>query len=117
MSFVRRTGLISATIVWMALSAAAQEPVPDKPGSRTNADETFQLNIVERRIVETDFAAATAVGFENPPPGHLKMNVGVELRATRIDVTLRNVTGTVRFRGSVQRIIDVINRRPARPPR
>jgi hypothetical protein len=45
------------------------------------------------------------------------MNVGVEVRAGKIDVLMRNVTGTVRFRGSIQRILDLINSRPAPPPR
>ena len=84
---------------------------------RVSSAETFELNIVERRITEKDFFAATSVGFESREVKNLSMNVGVEVRAGKIDVLMRNVTGTVRFRGSIQRILDVVNSRPARPPR
>jgi hypothetical protein len=108
-----------AIIASAAVCCAGQQrlpPTPD-PVQRVSVDETFDLNIVERRITENDFFAATSVGFDSRAGKNVSMNVGVEVRAGKIDVLMRNVTGTVRFRGSIQRILDLINSRPAPPPR
>ena len=117
MSCIRRVSLLSAILVCVALSAAAQEQRTADKAAQPLRDETFNLNIIERRIVETDFLASTAVGFESAEVKNLEMSIGVALRATKIDVLLRNVTGTVRFRGSVQRILDLVNSRSVRSPR
>ena len=108
-----------AIIASAAVCCAGQQRLPPAadPVQRVSADETFDLNIVERRTTENDFYAATSVGFASREGKHVSMNVGVEVRAGKIDVLMRNVTGTVRFRGSIQRILDLINSRPARPPR
>lgn len=119
MNFASRTVTILTITAAAALCCPGQQklpPTPD-PAQRVSADETFELNIVERRITEKDFFAATSVGFDSREGKNLSMNVGVELRAGKIDVLLRNVTGTVRFRGSIQKVLDRLNSRPARPPR
>jgi hypothetical protein len=85
--------------------------VPAAPAP--NVDETFDLNIDERHYSQDDFAAATAVGVDE---GNLKVQVGVALASGRIDVLLRNVHGQVRFRGSLDRILEVINNRPGAAP-
>ena len=102
-----------------ALCCAGQQKLPptSDPAQRVTIDETFDLNIVERRITEKDFFAATSVGFDSREGTNLSMNVGVEVRAGKIDVLMRNVTGTVRFRGSIQKVLDRLNSRPAPPPR
>lgn len=102
-----------------AVCCASQQRLPPAadPVQRVTAEETFDLNIVERRITEKGLFAATSVGFESREGKNVSMNVGVEVRAGKIDVLIRNVTGTVRFRGSVQKILDLINSRPAPPPR
>ena len=122
MNFAARIVSMLAIIASAAVCCASQQRLPPTPDpvqrvSRVSADETFDLNIVERRITETDFFAATSVGFASREGKNVSMNVGVEVRAGKIDVLMRNVTGTVRFRGSIQRILDLINSRPARPPR
>ena len=114
---LRRITLLSAFIICAAATCAAQQQSQKQDSSAVEADETFTLNIAERRITEQDFAASTSVGFDRRDANGVSMQIGVALRAQRIDVTLRNVTGTVRFRGSVQRILDLINSRPSRPPR
>jgi hypothetical protein len=108
-----------AVIASAAMCCASQQRLPPTPDpiQRVSVDETFDLNIVERRITETDFFAAASVGLDSREGKNVSMNVGVEVRAGKIDVLMRNVTGTVRFRGSIQRILDLINSRPARPPR
>jgi hypothetical protein len=79
-------------------------------GIRPNADETFELNIVERRYSQENFAASTAVGTSGER--NLNLDIGVALSAGRIDLLLRNVHGTVRFRGSLDRILEIVGDRP-----
>lgn len=91
-----------------AISALPQDPV-GIPTERTSADETFDLDIDERRITQQHFEASTSVGTEGAHGFNLR--IGVELGAERIDVLLRNVRGRVRFRGSLERVLDILNMR------
>jgi hypothetical protein len=94
---------------------AQQTPVTDS-NRRPNADEKFELNIDERRISEENFEASTGVGTEEDSQG-LNLQIGVALAAGRIDVLLRNVRGSVRFRGTLDRIFEMMsNRRSASKP-
>ena len=119
MNFASRIVSISAITAAAAVCCASQQklPPPPDPVQRVSAEEKFDLNIVERRITENDFFAATSVGLDSREGKNLSMNVGVEVRAGKIDVLMRNVTGTVRFRGSIQKVLDRLNSRPAPPPR
>jgi hypothetical protein len=86
--------------------------------TRTHVNETFELNIDERHYSQENFEAATAVGTTNATD-NLNLQVGVALKAGRIDVLLRNVHGRVRFRGTLDRIMEIINNRqtaPGAPP-
>jgi hypothetical protein len=91
-------------------------PIPitqvGQSATRTNVDETFELNIDERRYAQENFEASTAVGTKDGAD-NLNLQVGVALVSGRIDVLLRNVHGRVRFRGTLDRILEVINNRPA----
>ncbi|MDT5261999.1 MAG: hypothetical protein QOC61_1003 [Acidobacteriota bacterium] len=83
-----------------------QPPSSTRPAD-TTADEDFDLNIDLRHITESDFHAETDIETGDARGLHLK--VGVMLRASEIDVLLRNVHGHVRFRASlapVQRLLD-----------
>ena len=102
-------------LLWIALFltvttsiAVAQTPAPSPQEKRTEADETFDLNITERHIQEKDFHASTAVEIAPNNGRDVRVQVGVAVRASTIDVTLRNVTGTVRFRGSLQKILNLL---------
>jgi hypothetical protein len=89
-----------------------------EPAPRIQADETFELNITEKHFTEQNFASSTSVGLGTADSKRLSLQIGVALRAQTIKVDLRNVTGTVRFRGSVQRILDLVQaRQPNTPPR
>ena len=101
------------TPVSPAKGGQAVSPSTERP----TADETFELNIDERRITEDNFEAATAVGTRENSHG-LNLQIGVALSAARIDVLLRNVRGRVRFRGSIERVLDLLNttRRNDSPP-
>ncbi|MFN2514879.1 MAG: hypothetical protein ABR556_01580 [Pyrinomonadaceae bacterium] len=81
---------------------------------RTNADETFELNIDERRFARENFEASTAVGTDGE--AGLNLQIGVALAASRIGVLLRNVRGSVRFHGSLNRILEMINNRATTSP-
>jgi hypothetical protein len=80
-----------------------------------NIDEAFELNINERRYSQENFEAATAVGTTQGTD-RLDLQIGVALTSGRIDVLLRNVHGRVRFRGTLDRIFEVINNRQAPAP-
>jgi hypothetical protein len=95
---------------------AVQRPERDEQRAartaREAADETFDLDITERRITELNFFASTDVATGGA--GALSLRVGVAVGAERIDVLLRNVRGRVRFRGSLEALRRVLDaRRPA----
>jgi hypothetical protein len=88
-----------------------------EPAPRIQADETFELNISEKHFTEQNFEASTSVGFTTADAKKLSLLIGVAVRAQTIKVDLRNVTGTVRFRGSLQRVLDAVHARQiASPP-
>jgi hypothetical protein len=101
-------------------NAGVKKPLPeikgtqviDQPATRTNVNETFELNIAERHYSQESFEAATAVGTKNAE-NNLNLQVGVALASGRIDVTLRNVHGRVRFRGTLDRILELFENRQA----
>jgi hypothetical protein len=77
--------------------------------NRTSADENFELNITERRITESDFAASTSVEVGEETARGLLLRVGVSLGADEISVLLRNVQGHVRFHGTLERVLERLN--------
>jgi hypothetical protein len=82
--------------------------------SPSSADEEFDLNVDQRRINESDFHAGTAVSTDGERG--LRLDVGVALRASDIDVMLRNVRGHVRFRASLDPVLRLLDaRRDAAP--
>ncbi|HVG35849.1 MAG TPA: hypothetical protein VM911_22545 [Pyrinomonadaceae bacterium] len=116
------TTLAAAQEGWGTPTAPAERPVqpqqqpqPQTVSSdsteRTQADETFELNIAERRITERDFAASTSVEAGEESARGLKLRVGVEVGASSIDVLLRNVRGSVRFRATLERVLERLNAR------
>ena len=77
--------------------------------TRTTANESFDLNISEKRIEETNFSASTEVATENADKT-VSLRIGVSIGAGKIVVTLRNVRGRVNFRGSVEAINNLITK-------
>ena len=112
--------LASVVLIFMAaaVTIVAQNRTPTPAtappihSSLVEADELFVLDIKERRIFERNFEASTAVGVGADDRTGVSVKAGVSLQAQSIDVLLRNVSGTVRFRGSLQRIVDLINSHP-----
>ena len=91
----------------MTAAPAAQATQP----TGSNADEDFVLNIDVRRIREGAFHAETEV--ETDGTRGLRLRVGVALRASDIEVLLRNVQGRVRFRANLAPILRLLGERPA----
>jgi hypothetical protein len=87
----------------------------ESSSTRTNVNETFELNMDERRYSQESFEAATAVETKDSG-ANLNVQIGVALASGRIDVLLRNVHGRVSFRGSLNRIVEIINNRQATSP-
>jgi hypothetical protein len=103
-------------VIGAAAVACAQSPSsPVKPANdqqtHAESDESFELNIPDRHITQTNYEAGTAVELIPQDRNELRLHVGVNLHADKIDVHLRNVTGRVRFHGSLQRILDLLNLR------
>ena len=84
------TGFLLVASVIAQLTPPAPSPVP--------RSEEKALQIDERRIVEVeDYQAGRTVRLRSEESGALLLDVGVSLAARRIDVTVRNVQGRVRF--------------------
>ena len=79
--------------------------------TRSSANETFELNITERRITERDFAASTTVEIGEETARGLLLRVGVAVGADEINVLLRNVRGRVSFRATMERVLARLNAR------
>lgn len=88
-----------------------RQPAASGAAQRTEADENFELNIAERRITERDFAASTSVEAGEESARGLRLRVGVEVGASEIDLLLRNVRGSVRFRATLDRVLERLNAR------
>lgn len=126
---MRHATLRFATVFLLTFAAHslthAQTRATDANAPRTNtqtprtesstADEDFELNIDERRINESNFHAETSVSTDGARG--LQLNVGVAVRASDIDVMLRNVHGHVRFRGSLEAVLRLLDTQRVPEPR
>jgi len=98
---------IAILIIMFASSSFAQtknDTNASPQSNQTTADENFQLNIIEKRITETNFERSTEVRLVNDNRGGLLLQVGVGVQAQKIDVLLRGIFGNVRFRASLEAI-------------
>lgn len=108
---------LSALALAQDKDSAQPAPTPaPQTESRTSADETFELNISEKRITEKDFEASTSVEAGEESARGLRLRIGVGIGADAIDVLLRNVRGRVRFRASLAPLLERINSRRANNP-
>jgi len=102
-----------AAIILFAGSAAGQTR-PGVPVDQLSADENFELNIGESREVEQFYKRSTSVDIHTP---NLSVGVGAEVRAQRIDLRLRGVSGRVLFRATLESLQHLIERARALPNR
>jgi len=106
---VKRTLFIFITLILIScpsVSAQTSAKTGQANSNQTSADETFDLNITERRITEHDFTASTSVEIGEEAAHGLLLRVGVTVGAEEINVLLKNVTGHVRFRASLNRVLE-----------
>lgn len=77
--------------------------------TRMTADENFTLNIDEERVTETNYERSTRVEVADGSK-NLEVGVGAAVGAQKITITLRGITGNVRFRASLEKISRLIKR-------
>lgn len=90
-------GILGATSLIFAPDARGQNPTQPTE----NADEDFELNIDESRTTESNYERSTNVEVNH---ANVSVGVGASVRAQRIEILLRGVTGRVRFRASLEAI-------------
>lgn len=98
-----RPGLEAALLVLLF----ATPPPPAAP------PETYDLDIAEKRIHRPALEAGSALRVESDDNG-VRINVGAAIRAGGVDIRLRNVRGTVRFRADTRRL--QASPQPSPPP-
>jgi hypothetical protein len=87
------TALLLVTVALMQMVPAAPPAAAPAPRS-----EERELQIGERRIVHVEgYQVGRVVRLRSDDSGALTVDVGASLAARRIDVTVRNVQGRVRF--------------------
>ncbi|MET0751755.1 MAG: hypothetical protein ABWZ66_00145 [Pyrinomonadaceae bacterium] len=91
----QRFGLFVLFVLALACTADAQD--------KTQADENFALNITDERITETNYERSTEVEVGDDKTG-VSVRVGASVSAQTITLTLRGITGNVRFRASLDKI-------------
>lgn len=101
-------GFLFFAFVFLAfsISARAQEQT-NRPENapRTEANEDFALNITEKTIRESNYERSTTVETaDEQNRAGVAVRVGASVRASNIVITLRGVTGNVRFRASLEKI-------------
>lgn len=97
-----------------AAAAAAFLQVPP-PAPPSPVAETYELDITERRIHRPGFQAGSNVVVD-PGDGGIHVRVGAGISARSIDIVLRNVHGTVRFRADTSRLDAFRSTAPAPAP-
>ncbi len=85
-------------------------PIPAMTQVNATPDKETVLNDAEKRIVETDYRASHAVSARGSEGGGWQVDAGAVITARRIDLTLRNVQGVVRFRADGNALSEVFAR-------
>ena len=66
--------------------------------------DTHNFDIAQKRITETDYHNSETVDLAGPQAGGWHLEAGTAIHAQKIDVSLRNVRGTIRFRADLSRL-------------
>ncbi len=86
-----------------------------KTGNQTTADENFKLNITNKKVTEQSYESKVEVAVESETNPKVVLNIGAGVKAETITLRLTNITGDIRFRGSLEKILEKIKlRRPIR---
>lgn len=76
--------------------------------NQTTADENFKVNITDKKISEPNYESKVELNLDSETRSNVSVNVGAAVRAGQITVTLKNIFGDVRFRGSLEKITNQI---------
>jgi hypothetical protein len=83
--------------------------------NQTTAEEDFKVNITEKKVAETKYESKVEVAVKSETNPTVTVNVGATVKAEQITLTMKNIFGDVRFRGSLEKILNQINL--PRPPK
>lgn len=72
--------------------------------------DTHNIDIAQKRITETNYHNSEMVELAGPQAGGWHLQAGTAIHAQRIDLSLRNVRGTIRFRADSSRLDGLKNR-------
>jgi hypothetical protein len=97
-------GMRRPLLVLLFLAATAQAQAP---AART---EEISLDAADKHIVRTAYHDDTAVVLSGPEAGGWSLTAGAAIDARRIDLRMRNVRGTARFRADTRRVAAVFPR-------
>ena len=97
---------VALAVLTFAVSAPAGTD-RSAPSATVVQDRSERLDIADRRIHDDRYTAAVEVGLDRP----LRVRLGAELQADRIDLRLRNVRGSYAFHGDLSRLSTVLNTR------
>ena len=74
------------------------------------ADTTVTLDAAEKHIVKTSYHDDQAVTLSGRDAGGWRLDAGAAIDAQRIDLRMRDVRGTVRFRADPSRVENLLKR-------
>ena len=94
-----------ALLIFSANAFGQQQAVEDQ----TTADENFKVNITDKKITETNYESKVELNLKPEKRSSVSVNIGAAVRAGQITVSMKNVFGDVRFRGSLEKITNQIN--------
>ena len=102
-----RAFLVAALLI----CAPAQVALPAQADETVAAvnDQSYRLDIAQRRIDRGPYEASLQVGIDNP----VSLRVGAAVQASHIVIQLHQVHGTVRFHGDLSRITRLPHRTTA----
>ena len=83
--------------------------------NQTTADENFKVSITDKKVVETNYESKVELKLNSETRPAVSVNIGAAVRAEQITLTLKNIFGDVRFRGSLEKISNRLNL--TRPPK
>lgn len=104
--FVQSSSLFLFLFFLFVFAANGQDDVVANKvndNKKITINESFELGITEKTIVEKDFERSTMVEVSEPDNG-ISVGVGVSVRAKNLTMTLRGITGNVGFRASLESI-------------
>lgn len=75
-----------------------------------NANTTVSLDAADKHIVKTNYHADKALTLSGRDAGGWSLYAGAAIDASRIDLRMSNVRGSVRFRADSSRVKAILSR-------